>query len=203
MRLRPRRPARRPCTALRLPHLERLLARLTPRATDWSPAPRAEPAARARAGRLPRLAAARWTSAAGRMAAQGDGLEPAASEQGWGLLTPTHWQVGSEQILLLDPAQLHLDEDESRALAGCAAQSVRARGLDAALGRAAALVRHARVLARTGHRLAGPRGRPGHRPVAARPAGRPQRCAACRARRRCCCTPTRSTRRAKRAANWR
>ena len=41
---------------------------------------------------------------------------PPAADQGWGLLTPTHWQVGSEQILLLDPAQLHLDEDESRAL---------------------------------------------------------------------------------------
>jgi hypothetical protein len=43
-------------------------------------------------------------------------LPAAPAGQGWGLLTPTHWQVGSEQIVLLDPAQLHLDEDESRAL---------------------------------------------------------------------------------------
>jgi hypothetical protein len=36
--------------------------------------------------------------------------------EAWGLLTPSHWQVGSEQIVLLDPAQLRLDEHESRAL---------------------------------------------------------------------------------------
>lgn len=101
---------------LRLPHLERLLSRLTPRATNVVEAP---------ALNLPHehvLAACRgWPQRDGHLpmavwAAQGDGLEPAASEQGWGLMTPTHWHVGREQILLFDPAQLHLDEDESRDL---------------------------------------------------------------------------------------
>ena len=49
-------------------------------------------------------------------AAQADGLPVADAAQGWGLLTPAHWQVGAEQIVLLDPAQLQLGEDESRRL---------------------------------------------------------------------------------------
>ncbi len=48
--------------------------------------------------------------------ALGDGLPPAAEGHGWGLLTPSHWQLGIEQIVLVDPAQLKLREDESRAL---------------------------------------------------------------------------------------
>ena len=101
---------------LRLPHLERLLARLTPTlktATDADSLnlPHQHVLAACRGwpiqdGKLPEAA---WS-------ARGDGLPPTGSDQGWGLLTPSHWQVGSEQILLLDPAQLHLDEDESRAL---------------------------------------------------------------------------------------
>jgi hypothetical protein len=101
---------------LRLPHLERLLARLTPSARTATDAdslnlPHEHVLAACRGwplqdGKLP-LAA--WS-------AQADGLPPADAQQGWGLLTPTHWQVGSEQIVLLDPARLHLDEDESRAL---------------------------------------------------------------------------------------
>ena len=101
---------------LRLPHFERLLARLTPGpATDTD----------ALSLNLPHehvLAACRgWALSDGRLplaalSAQADGLPPAPVGQGWGLLTPTHWQVGREQIVVLDPAQLHLDEDESRAL---------------------------------------------------------------------------------------
>lgn len=101
---------------LQLPHLERLLARLQPGA---------ETATEAQALNLPHehvLAACRgWALRDGGLplaawSAQADGLPPAPPDVGWGLLTPTHWQVGSEQILLLDPAALHLDEDESRAL---------------------------------------------------------------------------------------
>jgi hypothetical protein len=101
---------------LRLPHLERLLARLRPGATT-------RPAEASL--NLPHehvLAACRgWQPEDGRLplaawSARADGLPAAPPEQGWGLLTPTHWQVGSDQILLLDPAQLHLDEDESRSL---------------------------------------------------------------------------------------
>jgi len=101
---------------LRLPHFERLLARLAPGSSTGTGAASLN---------LPHehvLAACRgWMLRDGGLplaawAAQADGLPSAPAGQGWGLLTPTHWQVGSEQILLLDPAQLHLDEDESRAL---------------------------------------------------------------------------------------
>lgn len=101
---------------LRLPQLERLLARLVPTTQtatgeDSLNSPHDHVLAAYRGwtvddGRLP-LAA--WS-------ARTDGLAPAVDGPGWGLLTPTHWQVGSEQIVLLDPAQLHLAEDESRAL---------------------------------------------------------------------------------------
>ncbi len=101
---------------LRLPHFERLLARLAPGPiTDTD----------ADSLNLPHehvLASCRgWTLRDGGLplaawSAQADGLPSAPTGQGWGLLTPTHWQVGSEQVLLLDPTQLHLHEDESRAL---------------------------------------------------------------------------------------
>lgn len=101
--------------ALRLPGLERLLARLQPAAllgTDEY------------ALNLPHehlLAALQgWAAADGRLplaaqAARADGLvvEPGS---GWGLLTPAHWEVGREQIMLRDPAELALAEAESRAL---------------------------------------------------------------------------------------
>lgn len=101
---------------LRLPHFERLLARLVP-----GPATGTDAASL----NLPHehvLAACRgWPLRDGGLplaawAAQADGLPAVPGGPGWGLLTPTHWQVGSEQILLLDPAALHLDEDESCAL---------------------------------------------------------------------------------------
>jgi len=101
---------------LRLPHFERLLARLMPGpVTDTDAASLNLPHEHV-------LAASRgWTVRDGSLplaawAARSDGLPAAPAGQGWGLLTPTHWQVGSQQIVLLDPAQLHLDEDESRAL---------------------------------------------------------------------------------------
>jgi hypothetical protein len=42
----------------------------------------------------------------------------ATDELAWGLITPVHWQVGDDQVSLLDPALLALDdaEHESRAL---------------------------------------------------------------------------------------
>ena len=35
---------------------------------------------------------------------------------GWGLLTPAHWHVGHDQVNLVDPALLELDEPEARTL---------------------------------------------------------------------------------------
>jgi hypothetical protein len=108
-------PAAQALQTLRLAHLERLLPRLRPgleAGTDEYALnlPHEHLLARARGcaaddGRLP-LAA---------LAARADGLAvPAGS--GWGLLQPSHWQVGREQIVLRDPAELRLDADESRAL---------------------------------------------------------------------------------------
>ncbi|HEY9026425.1 MAG TPA: hypothetical protein VIP05_19165 [Burkholderiaceae bacterium] len=48
-------------------------------------------------------------------AARADGLAVAPGS-GWGLLTPTHWLVGRDQINLMDPATLTLGEDEARTL---------------------------------------------------------------------------------------
>jgi len=102
-------------TTLNLPHLERLLARLDAVARDegddYALSPPHE--------RL--LAAAMgWPAADGLLpfaaqAAAGDGLAPAPGT-GWGLLSPTHWHLGTEQVSLTDPAGLDLDEATSRAL---------------------------------------------------------------------------------------
>ena len=102
--------------SLRLPQLERLLAGL--QATDATDGDEHSLS-------LPHeqlLAAAhgwsggdgRWPFAAAQ--ARADGLTVDGDEEGWGLLTPTHWQVGREQIVLRDPDELALDETESRAL---------------------------------------------------------------------------------------
>jgi hypothetical protein len=46
--------------------------------------------------------------------ADADGV--ATGEAAWALLTPVHWHVGPEHISLADPAELALDEAQSRAL---------------------------------------------------------------------------------------
>ena len=76
--------------ALSLPH-ERLLARLR----GWP----------ARDGLLPFAAEA----------ARRDGFTPETGS-GWGLLTPAHWHVGHDQVNLVDPALLELEEPEARTL---------------------------------------------------------------------------------------
>jgi hypothetical protein len=102
--------------SLRLPQLERQLARLeagtqTDCGEDSLNLPFEHVLAACRGwpladGRLPFAAAM----------ALADGLPAAEGESGWGLLTPTHWQVGREQVELLDPAALVLGEAESQAI---------------------------------------------------------------------------------------
>ena len=48
-------------------------------------------------------------------AARRDGFAPEPGS-GWGLLTPAHWHVGHDQVNLVDPALLELDEPEARTL---------------------------------------------------------------------------------------
>lgn len=99
---------------LSLPNLDRLLARLeaTERlgTDEYSLTPPHEAA----------IAAARgWVGGTGTLpfaahAAHEDGIE--VLDLAWGQLTPVHWHVGREEIVLADPDALQLGDDESRAL---------------------------------------------------------------------------------------
>ncbi len=102
---------REAAAGLALPNLQDLLARLAETGRDegdeWSLSPPHERALalalglRGAAGRLPfaaRLAAA-------------DGI--AVGDLAWGLLTPAHWHLGTDQVSLIDPALLMLDDATS------------------------------------------------------------------------------------------
>lgn len=101
---------------LALPQLERLLARLTADARDEGDAYSLSPPHE-------RVLAAAWgwplvdglLPLAARAAAV-DGLAVAADDRGWGLLSPTHWHLGTEQVSLANPAELGLDEASARTL---------------------------------------------------------------------------------------
>ena len=99
-------------TGLTLPHLTALLAVLTPAGRDegdeWSLSTPHERALAQAWGW--RGADGRWPWAA-RMASA-DGLDVGSGA--WGLLTPVHWHLGTEQISLVDPAGLMLNEASSR-----------------------------------------------------------------------------------------
>jgi hypothetical protein len=101
-------------SGLALPNLERLLARLSPVAEDLGDelslsAPHERALAQAWG----------WPVADGllplaTLSARADGL--AAEGEGWGLISPTHWHLGTEQVSLANPAELDLDEATARAL---------------------------------------------------------------------------------------
>jgi hypothetical protein len=105
---------RQAAASLRLPHLEALLQRLAEVQRDcgdeWSLSPPHERAlARALGwqlgdGRLP------WAARAARAA----GI--ATGDDAWGLITPAHGVVGTDQVSLVDPGGLMLDEATSRQL---------------------------------------------------------------------------------------
>jgi hypothetical protein len=99
---------------LALPSLARLLARLQLTRRDAGDEySRTPPHERALAEALG------WPVADGQLPwaarqAQADGIDVA--EHAWGLLTPVHQHVGTEQVSLIDPASLQLDDATSRAL---------------------------------------------------------------------------------------
>lgn len=100
-----------------LPHLGTLLAQLAPppqgardEADEWSLSP---PHERALARALGLAGADGCLPWAARQA-RADGLD--VGDLAWGLLTPCHWHLGTEQLSLVDPAELALDADTSRAL---------------------------------------------------------------------------------------
>ena len=119
---------------LALPNLARLIARLEPEARDEGTAATFSPP-HERA-----LATARgWHGADGTLpfaahAAAGDGL--GAADVAWGLVTPAHWQLGREHATMVDPAQLHLGEAESRALFDTVRDLFESEGFVAAWGAA-------------------------------------------------------------------
>ena len=118
--------ARQAASILVLPRMQALMARLVEVERDegdeWSLSP---PHERARAdalglrcgdGRLP------WAA----LLATGDGLF--VGDQAWGLVTPTHWHLGTDQVSLLDPRILELDESSSRALLAAVQELFTSRG---------------------------------------------------------------------------
>ena len=105
---------------LQLPNLEALLARLGPVDTDSAETTTLSPPherALARAlgliapdGRLPWAA---WEAAQA-------GLTTAAAGEGWALVTLCHWDVAIDEVVLGDPANLPIDDAESRDLLAAA-----------------------------------------------------------------------------------
>ena len=186
--------------SLQLPCLESLLARLKPGPTtgvdeNTLNLPHEHVLAQlqgwpGRDGHLPFAAAL----------AHADGLDVTDPDQSWGLVTPTYWELGREQIVLTDPNALGLDEAESRALWQAVRGLFDSDGWSLRLGCAAALVRAPPFAGRAAHGRAGPCHRQPDRPVAARPHGGRAAAPPAEPKCRCCCTPTRSMPRAKRAA---
>ena len=105
---------RQALSTLELPGLQRLLCRLAPGPRDagdeWTLSPPHERALGRALG---------WQGADGLLpwaarAAAADGID--TGNQAWGLMSPAHWHVGTDQVSLIDPAGLLLDDTASLAL---------------------------------------------------------------------------------------
>lgn len=118
--------------ALALPTLARLLARLQRTRRDAGDEyTRTPPHERALAEALGWRGADGALPWAARLAAA-DGL--AVGDAAWGLLTPVHQHVGTEQVSLLDPAELQLDEVTSRTLLAAVRELFESEGFTVAWG---------------------------------------------------------------------
>ena len=117
---------------LALPNLERLLALLSPAGRDEGDAGSfSPPHERALAD------AWGWRGGDGLLpfaahAAAGDGI--ATGELAWAVLTPSHWQLGRDDVTLLDPTLLGLAEAESRALFASTGELLASEGFAVAWG---------------------------------------------------------------------
>ena len=65
-------------------------------------------------------------------AAAADGV--AVDDLAWGLVTPSHWLVGRDHVVLIDPATLKLDATESRALFDAVRELFESEGFTLAWG---------------------------------------------------------------------
>ena len=104
---------------LQLPHLERLLARLSLLHHDSGDEDAPDlPHERALARALGLLATAGgalpWAAWHARQSAAAAGAAP--GDAAWAFVTPCHWQVRTDHVTLDDPAELGLSEEASRAL---------------------------------------------------------------------------------------
>lgn len=101
-------------STMALPNLSRLLALLDLQSRDdadeWSLSPPHERALARALGLQGGDGCVPWAA----RAARADGV--AVSDLAWGQITPVHWHLGTEQISLVDPATLMLDESTSKAL---------------------------------------------------------------------------------------
>lgn len=109
--------ARRTLRDLKLPHLERLLARLTPVHLDaGSEDTLSPPHERAHARLLGLNGPDGLIPWAARQARQTLATVPWDPDEAWGWVTPCRWQVGRDHIRMDPPDALALQETESRAL---------------------------------------------------------------------------------------
>jgi hypothetical protein len=100
--------------ALALPHLEKLLARMTPAGRDGGDEstlsmPHERALARA-LGLPPADGLIPWAAWEARQAGRDTGTSA------WARITPCHWRVGTGQVAMDSPSALRLDESHSRAL---------------------------------------------------------------------------------------
>lgn len=98
---------------LELPRLRALLARLSTRERDDGDAESFTPPHERALARALGLAGADGQLPWGARLAQADGI--ATGDLAWGLVTPAHWHLGTDQVSQIDPAQLMLDDAASRA----------------------------------------------------------------------------------------
>lgn len=117
---------------LELPRLRALLGRLATRVADEGEAESFTPPHERALARALGLAGADGCLPWAAWQAQADGI--ATGDLAWGLLTPAHWHLGTEQVSLLDPAALALDEAGSRALFGAVSDLFTSEGVALAWG---------------------------------------------------------------------
>jgi hypothetical protein len=123
--------------SLALPGLQALLARLAPSRPEdrdegdvWSLSPPHERALGRALGWHGDDGCLPWAA----RAAAADGIE--LNGRAWGLLSPTHWHLGTDQVSLIDPASLLLDDETSRALFDAVQDLFTSRGFTVVWGSA-------------------------------------------------------------------
>ncbi|WP_394790142.1 phosphoglycerate mutase [Rhodoferax sp.] len=102
---------RKALAGLRLPNLERLLARLTPTTLDRGAEDSLSPPHERALARYYGL-----NAPDGQIPWAALQAGPAAGEDAWAFITPCHWQVMTDHIVMAPPDTLNLNEEDSRAI---------------------------------------------------------------------------------------